>query len=68
MILYHVTRRDDAVMIQAGFQDVPTPHGMGVWLAEHPPEIQDGSSGDPSWRSCSTCPARRSANMSGTTH
>jgi hypothetical protein len=45
MILYHVTRREDAVMIQAGFQDVPTPHGMGVWLAEHPLEIQDCSSG-----------------------
>jgi hypothetical protein len=46
MILYHVTHREDAVMIQAGFQDAPTPHGMGVWLAEHPLEIQDGSSGD----------------------
>jgi len=42
MILYHVTRREDAVMIQAGFQGAATPHGMGVWLADRPLEIQDG--------------------------
>lgn len=33
-------------MIQAGFQDAPTPHGIGVWLADRPLKIQDGSSGD----------------------
>jgi len=57
MILYHVTRREDAVMIQAGFQDGPHAPQDGRLVADRPWRSRMAAAGRPSWRSCSTCPA-----------